>query len=96
MQKLIVENTHYTLKNDRDIIAFAKKAKTRLRARVPKQVERSFPTFVTTMTTAEYIDRYQSMNIRAHGLSKWEFSHAENEVTAMYDPDIPLVEVFND
>lgn len=96
MQKLIVENTHYTLKNDRDIIAFAKKAKTRLRARVPKQVERSFPTFQTTMTTAEYIERYQSMNIRGHGLTKWDFKHAENEVTAMYNPDIPLVEVFND
>ena len=96
MQKLIVENTHYTLKNDRDIIAFAKKAKTRLRARVPKQVERSFPTFNLTMTTAEYIDRYQSMNITKHGLSKWDFMHAENEITAMYDPDIPLVEVFND
>ena len=94
MQKLIVENTHYTLKNDRDIIAFAKKAKTRLRARVPKQVERSFPTFQTTMSTAEYIERYQSMN--KHGLTKWEFNHAKNEVTAMYDPDIPVVEVFND
>jgi len=96
MQKLIVENTHYTLKNDRDIIAFVKKARAKPRARVPKQVERSFPTFVTTMTTAEYIDRYQSMNIRGHGLSKWDFMHAENETTAMYDPDIPLVEVFND
>ena len=96
MQKLTIDNTHYTLKNDRDIIAFAKKARAKPRARVPKQVERSFPTFLTTMTTADYIERYQSMNIRAHGLSKWEFSHAENEVTAMYDPDIPLVEVFND
>lgn len=96
MQKLIIENTHYTLKNDRDIIAFAKKAKTRLRARMPKQVERSFPTFNLTITTAEYIDRYQSMNIRGHGLTHWEFNHAKNETTAMYDPEILLVEVFND
>ena len=94
MQKLIVENTHYTLKDDRDIIAFAKKVKAKPRARMPKQVERSFPTFNLTITTAEYIERYQSMN--RHGLTHWEFNHAQNEVTAMYDPDIPLVEVFND
>jgi hypothetical protein len=66
MQTLNIDGTTYTLKDSRNLAAFTKLAQTKFRKRVYKQSERLFPTFQTTMSTHEYIDRYQMMNVVKH------------------------------
>lgn len=96
MQTLIIDGTTYTLKFDKCPIAWAKKARTKPRKTAPKAEPRLFPTFQTTMSTHEYIDRYQMLNVVKHGLVHWNFRHAYSAVTPQYDMTLPLVEVFND
>ena len=95
MQTLNIDGTTYTLKDNRDLVAFTKLAQTKFRKRVYKQNQREFPRFETTMSTRDYIERYQAMN-KNHGLVRWHFNHAYNDITPQYDPSLPLVEVFND
>lgn len=95
MQILHIDGTTYTLKDNRDLVAFIKLAQTKFRKRVYKQSQREYPVFQTTMSTRDYIERYQAMN-KKHSLVKWNFSHAFNDIAAQYDTSIPLVEVFND
>lgn len=95
MQTLIIDGTTYTLKDSRDLAAFTKLAQTKFRKRVYKQSERLFPTFQTTMSTHEYIDRYQMMNVVKHGLCHWHMHHAYNDITPQYDMTLPLVEVLS-
>ncbi len=95
MQTLNIDGTTYTLKDNRDLAAFTKLAETKFRKRVYKQSERLFPTFETTMSTRDYIERYQMMNVRKHGLVRWHFDHAFNDITPQYDMTLPLVEVLS-
>ena len=95
MQTIKVDGTTYTLKFDKCPIAWAKLAQTKFRKRVYKQSQREYPVFQTTMSTRDYIERYQVMN-KKHSLVKWNFNHDFNDIAAQYDPSIPLVEVFND
>ena len=96
MQTLHIDGTTYTLKDNRDLVAFTKLAQTKFRKRVFKQNQREYPTFQTTMSTHEYIDRYQMLNVVKHGLVHWNFRHAYSAVTPQYGMTLPLVEVFND
>ena len=95
MQTIKVDGTTYTLKDNRDLVAFTKLAQTKFRKPVFKQSQREFPRFEATMSTRDYIERYQAMN-KKHYLVKWNFDHDFNDIAAQYDPSIPLVEVFND
>ena len=94
-QTLHVDGTTYTLKLDRELIEFAKLARTKFRKRVFKQNDRAFPTFFIGQTTADYLDRYQSLNVKRHALSLWKFTHADGEA-ATYDPTMPLMEALED
>jgi hypothetical protein len=95
MQTLNIDGTTYTLKFDKCPIAWAKKARTKPRKTTLKAEPRLFPTFETTMSTRDYIERYQMMNVRKHGLVRWHFNHAYNDITPQYDPSLPLVEVLS-
>ena len=95
MQTLNIDGTTYTLKDNRDLVGFTKLAQTKFRKRVYKQSQREYPRFEATMSTRDYIERYQAMN-KKHYLVKWNFDHDFNDIAAQYDPSIPLVEVFND
>ncbi len=95
MQTLNIDGTTYTLKDNRDLVAFTKLAQTKFRKRVYKQSQREYPTFQTTMSTHEYIDRYQMMNVVKHKLVHWNFKHAYSAVTPQYDITVPLVEVLS-
>jgi hypothetical protein len=91
MQTINVDGTTYTLKFDRDLIAWAKAARKPYKPAKPKDLRR-FPVWTPTMTTARYVELYDSMNFRVP-VQYWP---ALNDTgTAQYDPTIPLLEVLN-
>lgn len=59
--------------------------------KVPRtSMSRSYPVLYANMTTAEYVERYHTMNGHL-SLAKVEYEHADR-AAAMLDPSIPEVE----
>jgi hypothetical protein len=93
MQTINVDGTTYTLKFDRDPIAWAKAARKPYKPAKPKDL-RKFPRNDSgTMSTGDYVRQFESLN----SLTKNEYVGGLNySSTAYYDPAIPLLEVLND
>jgi hypothetical protein len=90
MQTIIIDNTTYKVKFDRDPIELAKLARKPYRPKKPKDI-RKFP-HRADLTTAEYIKQFDALNF----LQPVQYAGASAETAAQYDPTIPLCEVFND
>jgi hypothetical protein len=90
MQTINVDGTTYTLKFDRDPIAWAKAARKPYKPAKPKDL-RKFPAR-SDLTTAEYIRQYDALNFR----TPVKYNNLNFGNTAQYDPTIPLLEVLND
>jgi len=91
MQTLIIDGTTYKVKFDRDPIELAKLARKPYKQKKPKDI-RKFPLWTESVSTAEYIKRFDSLNF----LQAVQYAGASAETAAQYDPTIPLCEVFND
>jgi hypothetical protein len=92
MQTIIVDNTTYKVKFDRDPIELAKLARKPYKTKKPKDI-RKFPTYTAGVTsTAEYIKRFDSLNC----LQALKYHGASAVTAAQYDSSIPLFEVLND
>lgn len=91
MQTIIIDNTTYKVKFDRDPIELAKAARKPYRPKKPKDI-RKFPTWDPAVSTAEYIKRFDSLN----NLQPVKYAGASVKTAAQYDPTIPLFEVLND
>ena len=87
MQTINVDGTTYTLKFDRDPIAWAKAARKPWKPAKPKDL-RKFPAR-SDLTTAEYIRQYDALNCR----TPVKYDNLNFGNTAQYDPTIPLLEV---
>jgi len=87
MQTIIIDNTTYKVKFDRDPIELAKAARKPYRPKKPKDI-RKFPTWTPDVSTAEYIKRFDSLN----NLQPVQYDGASTETAAQYDPTIPLIE----
>jgi len=88
MQTINVDGTTYTLKFDRDPIAWAKLARKPWKPAKSKDL-RKFPAR-SDLSTAEYIRQYDSLNFRM----PVQYDPPLNDTgTAQYDPTIPLLEV---
>jgi hypothetical protein len=90
MQTINVDGTTYTLKFDRDPIAWAKAARKPWKPAKPKDI-RKFPARLD-LTTAEYVRQYDALNFRV----PVKYNNLNFGNTAQYDPTIPLLEVLND
>lgn len=91
MQTLNIDGTTYTVKFDRDPIELAKLARKPYKPKKPKDI-RKFPLWTPAVSTAEYIKRFDSLNF----LQAVQYTGASADTAALYDPTIPLCEVFND
>lgn len=91
MQTIIVDNTTYKVKFDRDPIELAKLARKPWKPKKPKDI-RKFPTWTPAVSTADYIRRFDNLNC----LQALDYHGASAETAAQYDPTIPLFEVLND
>ena len=87
MQTIKIDGTTYTLKFDRDPIAWAKAARKAWKPKKPKDL-RKFPTWTPTVSTADYIRRFDALNF----LQSVDYIGASTESAAHYDPTIPLLE----
>jgi len=87
MQTINIDGTTYTLKFDRDPIAWAKAARKAWKPKKPKDI-RKFPTWTPNMSTAHYIRRFDALNF----LQPVDYTGASTESAAQYDPSIPLLE----
>jgi hypothetical protein len=90
MQTLIIDGTTYTVKFDRDPIELAKAARKPYKPKKPKDI-RKFP-HRADLTTAEYVRQFDELN----NLTRVKYDNLNFGNTALYDPTIPLCEVFND
>lgn len=91
MQTIVIDGTTYKVKFDRDPIELAKLARKPYRPKKPKDI-RKFPLWTESVSTAEYIRRFDSLNF----LQPVQYIGASAESAAQYDSTIPLFEVFND
>lgn len=91
MQTLKIDGTTYTVKFDRDPLELAKAARKPYKPKKPKDI-RKFPTWAPTISTADYIRRFDSLN----NLQPVDYFGASAETSAQYDPTIPLLETFTD
>lgn len=91
MQTINVDGTTYRVKFDRDPLELAKLARKPYKQKKPKDI-RKFPLWTESVSTAEYIRRFDSLNF----LQAVQYAGASAETAAQYDPTIPLCEVFND
>ena len=87
MQTIKVDGTTYTLKFDRDPIQWAKLARKPWKPKKPKDI-RKFPTWTPTVSTADYIRRFDALNF----LQPVDYTGASTESAAQYDPTMPLLE----
>ena len=90
MQTIIVDNTTYRVKFDRDPIELAKLARKPYKTKKPKDI-RKFPV-QADLSTAEYIKRFDALNF----LQPVDYHGASAETAAQYDSTIPLFEVTYD
>jgi hypothetical protein len=87
MQTLKIDGTTYTLKFDKDPIAWAKAARKPWKPAKPKDL-RKFPVR-SDLSTAEYVRQYDALNF----LQPVQYSPELNWIgTAYYDPTMPLLE----
>jgi hypothetical protein len=91
MQTIIIDSTTYKVKFDRDPLELAKAARKPYKPKKPKDI-RKFPFWTESVTTAEYIRRFDVLNF----LQPVQYTGASADTAAQYDPTIPLCEVFND
>jgi len=87
MQTIKVDNTTYTLKFDKCPIQWAKLARKPWKPKKPKDI-RKFPTWTPTVSTADYIRRFDALNF----LQSVNYTGASTESAAQYDPTMPLLE----
>ncbi len=91
MQTINIDGTTYRVKFDRNPIELAKLARKPYKPAKPKDLRR-FPVWTPTVSTAEYIRRYDSMNFR----TAVQYDGASDTSAAQYDPFIPLMEDLSD
>ena len=87
MQTLKIDGTTYKVKFDRDPVELAKLARKAWKPKKPKDI-RKFPTWTPTVSTADYIRRFDALNF----LQSVNYTGASAETAAQYDPTIPLLE----
>lgn len=87
MQTIKIDGTTYKVKFDRDPVELAKLARKPWKPKKPKDI-RKFPTWTPTVSTADYIRRFDALNF----LQSVNYTGASTEGTALYDPSIPLLE----
>ena len=87
MQTIKIDGTTYTLKFDKCPIEWAKLARKPYKPKKPKDL-RKFPTWTPTVSTADYIRRFDALNF----LQSVDYTGASTETAAQYDPTIPLLE----
>jgi hypothetical protein len=87
MQTLNIDGTTYKVKFDRDPVELAKAARKAWKPKKPKDI-RKFPTWTPTVSTADYIRRFDALNF----LQSVNYTGASTESAAQYDPSIPLLE----
>ncbi len=87
MQTLKIDGTTYTLKFDKDPIAWAKMARKPYKQKKPKDI-RKFPIWTPVVSTADYIRRFDALNF----LQSVDYTGASTESTAQYDSTMPLLE----
>jgi len=87
MQTVNIDGTTYRVKFDRDPIKLAKAARKPYKQKKHKDI-RKFPTWTPTVSTADYIRRFDALNF----LQSVNYTGASADTTAQYDPTIPLLE----
>ena len=87
MQTLTIDGTTYRVKFDRDPLELAKAARKAWKPKKPKDL-RKFPTWTPTVSTADYIRRFDALNF----LQSVNYTGASADTAAQYDPTIPLFE----
>jgi hypothetical protein len=87
MQTINIDGTTYKVKFDRDPVELAKAARKAWKPKKPKDI-RKFPTWTPTVSTADYIRRFDALNF----LQSVDYIGASTESGAQYDPTIPLLE----
>jgi hypothetical protein len=93
MQTIIVDNTTYKVKFDRDPIELAKLARKPYKAKKPKDL-RKFPRDQGVLpSTGDYVRQFETLNFLVP-VQYWP--ELNDTGTAQYDPSIPLFEVLND
>jgi hypothetical protein len=91
MQAITIDGTTYRVKFDRDPIELAKLARKPYKQKKPKDL-RKFPTWTPTVSTADYIRRFDALNF----LQSVDYDGASTESAAQYDPTMPLFEVIDE
>jgi len=91
MQTLIIDGTTYKLKLDRCPLEWTKAARKPYKPKKPKD-NRTFPTWVPSMSTAAYIRAFDRLNT----LQPVHYIGANENGTAVYDTSIPLFEILPD
>ena len=91
MQTLKIDGTTYKVKFDRDPLELAKAARKAWKPKKPKDI-RKFPTWTPTVSTADYIRRFDALNF----LQSVDYTGASADTAAYYDPTIPLLEEITD
>lgn len=87
MQTIQIDGTTYRVKFDRDPLELAKLARKPYKPKKPKDI-RKFPTWTPTVSTADYIRRFDALNF----LQSVNYTGASTESAAQYDPTMPLLE----
>jgi hypothetical protein len=87
MQMIKIDGTTYKVKFDRDPVELAKAARKAWKPKKPKDI-RKFPTWTPTVSTADYIRRFDALNF----LQSVDYTGASTESAAQYDPTMPLLE----
>jgi len=87
MQTVKIDGTTYKVKFDRDPIELAKLARKAWKPKKPKDL-RKFPTWTPTVSTADYIRRFDALNF----LQSVDYTGASADTAAQHDPTIPLLE----
>lgn len=87
MQTVKIDGTIYKVKFDRDPLELAKLARKPYKQKKPKDI-RKFPVWTLTMSTADYIRRFDALNF----LQSVDYTGASADTAAQYDPTIPLLE----
>jgi hypothetical protein len=87
MQTIKIDGTTYKVKFDRDPVELAKAARKPYKQKKPKDI-RKFPTWTPTVSTADYIRRFNALNF----LQSVDYTGASTESAAQYDPTMPLLE----
>ena len=91
MQTVKIDGTTYRVKFDRDPLELAKLARKPYKPAKFKDL-RKFPTWTPTVSTADYIRRFDALNF----LQSVDYTGASVDTAAQYDPTMPLLEEVTD